>query len=292
MQDDADTAFINGAETNAPAPVTETPAAPEAPAAEAPAEEPKGEPAAEPETAAAEGEEGKEPAEEPAKTDDEGDGKPRTPWFQKRIDTLTREKHDAARERDAVRAQLEAFLRSQSQPAPEGEERAPAPAQQPSQAPEQMTAVQIRAAAEQLRATERFNETCNDIYDKGSKAFPKDFTAAVGTLNTALGGITPELIDAATEAGDAHKVLYHLGKNPELAIELAGMTPTRMAVRMAKIASDLNKPAAPKPVSKAPAPVAPIGGGSSGAETDPEKMSIDQWMKWDADRQEKRRQRA
>jgi hypothetical protein len=290
LEDDPEAAFIAGADKDGPTPAPADPA-PE-PAAPEPAAEPEtaAEEPAEPETGKAEGtetEEGEEP-------DNEAD-KPRTPWFQKRIDSLTRDKHDAIRRADAIQEQMRALLEAvqAQQPAAEGTE-APTPSQPPRApvAPANMTADQIRAEAERIVAQQTFDRTCNDIYEQGAKAFKGDWQAAVATLGSALpSGITRDLVDAAIEAGDAHKLFFHLGKNPELAQEIADLPPARMAVRLTRIASEINKPPAPKAVSKAPAPVTPIGPGPTNTDKSPDDMTMEEFIRWDEERQAKRARR-
>jgi hypothetical protein len=292
LEDDPDAAFIAGADKDGPTPAPADPA-PE-PAASEPAAEPEAatEEPAEPETGRADGaepEEGLEP-------EDEAD-KPRTPWFQKRINTLTREKHDADRRADAIQDQMRALLEAVQARQPETEGTEP-PAQPQARLPgapvppANVPADQVLAEARRIVAEETFTRTCNEIYKQGATAFKGDWQGAVSTLGAALpAGITRDLVDAAIEAGDAHKLFFHLGKNPELAQEIAELPPARMAVRLTRIASEINKPPAPKPVSRAPAPVTPIGPGPTNTDKSPEDMTMDEFIRWDEDRQAKRRSR-
>jgi hypothetical protein len=290
LEDDPDAAFIAGADKDGPTPAPADPAPEPAAAETEPEPEKATEEPTEAETGKAEGTETEE-AKEP---DDEAD-KPRTPWFQKRIDSLTRDKHDAIRRADAMQEQMRALLESiqGQQPAAEGTE-APTQPQppKPAVAPANMTADQIRSEAERIVAQQTFDRTCNEIYDQGAKAFKGDWQATVATLGTALpAGITRDLVDAAIEAGDAHKLFYHLGKHPEIAQEIAELPPARMAVRLARISSEINKPPAPKPVSKAPAPVTPIGSGPTSTDKSPDDMTMEEFIRWDEERQAKRARR-
>jgi hypothetical protein len=235
MQDDADAAFIAGADA-APV-VVEKSTNPE----------PDPEPAKEAEAVA----EGDKPAEpEGEKTEPEPDEKPKqTPWFQKRIDDLTREKYEARREAEALREYVSRL--SQQQPAPqEGEQPR---AQQPVGDPVEIAKQQIR----QEQAVAEFNRTCNDIYDVGTKEF-SDFGKAIDNFRM-LGGLPPALIEAAVEAGDPHKVLYQLGNNPDEAARVLALPPARMGAALAKIVAKAPAPT-PKAVSAAPAPIKPVAG--------------------------------
>lgn len=185
-----------------------------------------------------------------------------TPWFQRRIDDLTREKWEERRRADALEAALKAIPRPEQ---PEGEPK-PVPALTP-------TDVERRAA--EIAATNEFNRRSNEIYDAGTKDFP-DFDQSLKTFQM-LGGLPPALIEAAQEAGDAHKILHQLGKNPDEAARILSLPPVRMAAAVAKLAS---APApAPRPISSAPAPIKPITGQGT-ADKDPEKMTMAEWVAW------------
>lgn len=207
------------------------------------------------------------PAEATAEPEAKPDEEPkRTPWFQKRIDDLTREKYEARRQADALAAQLEAWQRAQVQP------------EQDDGKPRQITQADIDRMvdqkAEAKAAQAAFDAECNAAYEKGKQSFP-DFETALGNFRL-LGGLPPQLVDAAIATGEAHKVLYELGKDPDEATRIMSLSPTRMAVELAKKA--VSAPA-PKPVSKAPAPVRPIDGNARVSDS-PEHMTMDQFIAW------------
>ncbi len=223
---------------------------------------------------------GTEPAADQSPTPAETPEQPpekRTPWFQTRIDQLTREKHEARREAEALRQAL--LLRN---PAPQD------PAQQPTQQPQAANPADIdriaEAKAAELVRTQQFNAACNAAYDEGVKAFP-DFRDALDTLNmVAPLPSRPDVVEAAIATGKGAQVLYELGKDPDTAAHILSLPPIPMAVELAKLAS---KPAAPKPVSNAPAPIKPVDGAAR-AEPDPDKMTTKEWMEWRAKQRAKR----
>lgn len=255
--DDQDAAFIAGADAT---PVPDAPAS----GTPDPAAEKAAETAAQPE--------GDQPE---AGKEGEGEEKPKqTPWFQKRIDELTRLRYEEKRRADAYEAELARFRQPAS-----GE------SQQPGEQPNQPARDPVEVAKEQLlqeQAVQSFNDRCNGIYEQGTKDFP-DFEQTLTNFRY-LGGLPPALVQAAAEAGDAHKILYGLGKNPDEAARILSLPPAAMGAALAKMAA---APAAAKPVSAAPPPIKPIAG-QGRVETDPDKMPIDQWMKWHDDQQAKR----
>jgi hypothetical protein len=207
-----------------------------------------------------------EPVEQATETPEEPK---RKPWFQQRIDELTREKHEARRQVEAYATYLRTIQQGQQQPAQQQDGQPP---------PGYVPASEVgRIAAQQLEA-QRFNDACNDIADHGETAF-KDFQTAVQNFQS-LGGPSPALLEAVTALGkeDGARVYYELGMNPDEAMRLARLSPARMAVEVAKMAA---KPAATKPVSRVPPPIAPISaaraepGGPPDAKRNPEA-----WSKW------------
>lgn len=136
-----------------------------------------------------------------------------------------------------------------------------------------------RAAA--LASQNAFNSECNKIYEQGKKEFG-DFQKTVDAFGE-IGGLSAPLVQAAIEAGDAHKVLHWLGSNLDEAERISNLDPARMGAAVAKVATKLNKP---KQVSKAPAPIKPVS--SSPGRSD-ENLSLDEWMRQEDQKQWKRR---
>lgn len=110
----------------------------------------------------------------------------------------------------------------------------------------------------------RRNKACNAVFDKGIADIP-DFTDAQDSLITAFGheiNTKPEFLDAITELDNGHQVFAELGRNPAEAERILGLSPVKMALEIARLGDKLAKPAtpAPKPISRVPAPVTPVGG--------------------------------
>jgi hypothetical protein len=204
------------------------------------------------------------------------------PWFQKRIDDLTKEKWDARREKEAAEArarELEAqleLLKREKKDSDYSEMR--------SFSERDIEALAEKKAEEKLRI-EAFNKACNDVYEAGKAAYD-DFDEVLGNFRD-VGGLTPAVIEAAIEAGNPHKILYELAKDRDLAYKVMRMPPIKMAVEIAKLAS---KPSKAAPMSKAPEPIKPVKGAAN-AEPDPEKMTIQEWMAWREKQLEEKRRR-
>jgi hypothetical protein len=192
---------------------------------------------------------------------EEGEHAKRAPWFQKRIDELTREKWEARREADAAKALAEA-MRSQHGEAAATET-----------TPQNIEELVTRRAAE-LRDAESFNEACNITAEKGKEAF-QDFDSAVQGYQL-LGGPKREFLEAINALPNGPQLFYHLGKHLDEGAHVLSLPPVKMALELTKLSAKLAK--AP-PVSKAPAPIKPLGG-SVVHDGDPMKLPIADWIKW------------
>ncbi len=185
--------------------------------------------------------------------------KPKNDWVQRRIDQLTREKHEEKRQREALEARLRELQ----------------PDATTTTAPP-MTADQIRAEAARLVAQEKFDAACNKVFDAGKTEFP-DWDTSLRTFQM-LGGASQDFLEAVTSMDAGHKVLHHLGQNPEEAERLLSLPPLRMALELARLETTVGQ-AKPAPVSKAPAPISPVGGKSAPVEPE-EFASTADYVAW------------
>jgi hypothetical protein len=71
---------------------------------------------------------------------------------------------------------------------------------------------------------------------------------------------------------------YHLASHPEELYRLSRLSPARQAAEAGKLAARIA--AKPLGVSSAPPPVKPVRGANATASVDPEKMTMDEWVKW------------
>lgn len=239
-----------------PAPVADnTPAADPAPAAD-----PVADPA---------------PAADPAATDPAADPAPapKKNWQTTRIDQLTREKNDARRELERLRAELAA------KPAADGTQAAPkTPGQE-----------EIERRAAQLLEQRTF-ETKVKAWDRAGKAEFKDFDERCNVI-AGMGlapNEKPEFMATIVDMEDGHKIIAHLADDPDAAMELAAMPAHRMALKLAQLSAKIAPQ--PKQISRAPAPVSTPAGTTNPTPSlyDP-NLSQDQYAKMRREQRESRR---
>lgn len=217
------------------------------------------------------------------------DGVKKTPWFQRRIDQLTAEKWEERRTAENLRKQttdlLAQLAEARKSPAPSsapvaGDTTPPTAAPKVPEPAKGLSDAEINAMAErraeEISRQRAFNKACNDVAEAGKDEYP-DFDRALGTFQM-LGGIPTPLLEVITEMPNAHKILYSLGKDPDLAERVVKMSPGKQALELARLESSVSKPIS-RPVSAAPPPVRPIDATSRAAEN-PETMSMDDFVKW------------
>lgn len=187
------------------------------------------------------------------------------PWFQKRIGELTREKYEAKRLAETAQSEV-AQYRDYVARLQQGEQ---------AQAPAADVQTLVQQEAARLLAERSFNETCNKVYAAGKAEFP-NFDQSVANLQ--LVGVSRDFLELATSSDAGAKLLNHLGANLEEAERIASLSPVQMARELTRLEFKLSQPQA-KPVSNAPAPIAPISGTSGGAKA-PGQMSDAEYAKW------------
>jgi hypothetical protein len=208
-------------------------------------------------------------------------------WFQRRIDQLSAERSEARRENEALKQQLDVVLSrltqtTAAQPAADAQDAAPAQAKPVAAAPVKPALIDadidrlVAERAAQLSKVKSLDEACNKVYETGAEEFP-DFEDKLGTFKL-LGGVQPHFLEMMTALPNAHKVLYELGKDPDNAERVMRMEPARAAIELAKLDAKLGAPAS-RAVSRAPAPIKPVDA-TSRAESDPENMSMSEFVKW------------
>lgn len=190
--------------------------------------------------------------------DEEEAPKPKAkPWWQERIDHLTREKYEARRDADSYRTLAETLQAGGQKAEPNAD----------------VDSLATAKAAEMVKA-QQFDAKCNAIYSSGTTEYG-DFDQTLANF-TMLGGLSPQLLEAVTQLPDAHKVLHSLGQDMDTAARILALPPMPMAIELAKLSVSPRKAA---PVSNAPKPISPIDGSPRG-EPDPDKMNYSEWETW------------
>lgn len=162
-------------------------------------------------------------------------------------------------------------------------------AAKPEQQP-QLSQADIERRAAEIAKQNEFARQCDLAVNLGREAFGEQaFNERVGQLRQLVNVNDPvemkqyaDLIAAAIETGEAPKLLYALGSDLNRASELMGMTETRRAVELTKMAVAKGEP---EP-SAAPKPITPIGARAESVTpiraSDPlrgDKLSTSEWMK-------------
>jgi hypothetical protein len=189
--------------------------------------------------------------------------------MQRRIDKRTADVYRERAEKELLARRIEELERKQAKPE-DGD-------QPPSEKDIESKALTL---AQQIAQQQEFAKTVQSVVKAGS-ALPK-FTEACNTLNEELpfydnkGKPTP-FLTAVIEFDAPEKLLHHLGTNPDLAAELADLTPTRLVRRLDAIERELTEKAKPK-TSNAPKPLEPVR--AQGGTKDPSEMSDTEFAAW------------
>lgn len=147
---------------------------------------------------------------------------------------------------------------------------------------------QVEQRASELAAMKVYNDKANAIYEAGVKEFP-DFQSKIDGFKTAGMPLSTELIEAAIEVGDAHRLIHYLGKNLDEAERIMNLKPHQMGAALGKLAIKASAPIV-KQQSKTPSPIKPIGGATK-AELSDTDMPIDEYMRKEDERVWNRRYR-
>ena len=187
------------------------------------------------------------------------------PWFQDRIDKLTREKHEERQRVVALEAKLAEF-------APEQLER---------QAfdPANFDSLVKQEASRQI-AAEKTKERGQGFLNAGVKDYGGDAFTEKCNMVAAMGaGDSPEFMQLITDPEiipNGHKVVAALADNPEEAQRILSLEPIKMAAALTRFANAA-PPKAPAALSSAPAPIKPVGG-SAKASTPEDTDDIKTWL--------------
>ncbi len=145
------------------------------------------------------------------------------------------------------------------------------------------TPVDLDRLAEEKAAIRVFAEKANSIVEKGQRK-NTDFMDVVRDLESEVGpfvlrdGKPSAFMETVLDvADDPVELMYYLGKKPDVAAELADLSPRKLAIRLDRIQRDMSESSKPK-TSKAPQPLDPVKPKSSdnGLSSD---LPVDEWMR-------------
>lgn len=140
--------------------------------------------------------------------------------------------------------------------------------------------------AERQEALSKYEEQVQSVLDEHP-----DFYEVVGTINPQF--LSPELEAAIIRHPQGARLAYHIATNDDDAFLLASTRPELVAAAVDRLAKRLNapapaaKPAAPKPITQAPAPPPSLAGKSS-VTVPAEKLTDDEWFARERERARKR----
>ncbi len=194
----------------------------------------------------------------------EGDAAPkRKHWAHERIDTLTRQRHEAERQAEYWKARAGQQVDTSNL----GYEEEIVERVTQRQRQEQAETTQV--VADNL-AAEVFSLRETAARDKFA-----DYDAV--TRNPGV-PITDSMLEVIRDSEAGPDLVYHLGKNIPEAARIAALPAIRQAAELGKLEARLT---APKPLPKQPpAPVDPVNGIASGGQKDPGKMSFAEYKAW------------
>lgn len=196
------------------------------------------------------------------------EGPKRQPWFQARIDAVTREKWEEKRRADGLQAELAQLRAAAPAPAP-GTTPPATPAATPGMVPHADVDRLVNERAQALAAQTDFNSRCNTTFQQGVRDIT-GFQAAVDNLKMLGMGENRQFLDAVTMLPDGigAQVLAHLGQNMDEAGRiLAIANPIQQALEVSRLSATLKKGPG---VSQAPAPVQPTTGGAAAPQPGPD----------------------
>lgn len=175
----------------------------------------------------------------------------------------------------------------QSQPR---EQQQPAPGQEQSDERVQVTRRDFEAAAterarviaRQTIAEENLATRCNTLLDNGAKLDPK-FDQAIVAVGAELplfksNGQPTDALEEILESKHAAKIVLHLRDNPDVASELADLSPRQLTRRLIALEAEVAPPT--RKVSTAPRPLEPESGTSSSSGEPDVTKNPAAWREW------------
>lgn len=230
----------------------------------------------------------------------EGSEDKREPWFKRRIDELTHEKHEARRHAERLERMLEqqqALLQQFKPPAqePQGPSlEPPNPAdfaggiydpryiearfEHGQRVAEERAAQRVKAEFEQQQTARAQAEQAArlEVAEAAARQKYADYDAVIDVIASDPRLARSPVIQSLARAGAGPDLVYMLGKNPDVAYEVSMMSnPIEAGMKIAEL---INR--APRQVKNAPTPIRPLAGaiGNSAGRKSYSEMSTAEYI--------------
>ena len=254
-----------------------------------------------PETEAPETEPQDEPTPDVAgESDDDSEARPKPKsGFQQRISEVVAERNKERERADRLERRIDEMLELVMQPRQAAEQPPPvAPPQSPPmrenfeddasywQAANRYVAAtaSLEARAEMARITEAQQAAAREQSFRQREAeFAAQQADYYDVAHRPNVPFTGEIAALIKDSDIGPELAYHLAKNRDAVTKLANLPPVAMARELGRIeARIIAAKEAPKTTARTPPPPPPpkLSANEDVVETDPDKMSIEQWLKW------------
>ena len=227
------------------------------------------------------------PVEDVTNTDSAEAEKPKEDGFQKRINKVTADKHDAKRKEDLatkraddLQAQLDKLNESATLTEPKLEEHDydedafnKANVSYNVQEQVKVELAKQATAQEQINQEAETQKITDSVNEQISALGKDDFDAKAD----AIPDLPPGVASAMMSLENGAEMIYHLGNHLDKADSLAGMTPMAAMAEIGRISAQMSVEPEIK-LSAAPDPIEPVTAGSALSDKMDDEMSIDAWM--------------
>lgn len=208
--------------------------------------------------------EGEKQPEAEKKSETEQAAKKPRPWFRDVIDAKDEQIANLRRQNEEIERQI-----------------------RESQTPEQREQRQQQSSKDDVIAQARrqweMEQKVSSWDQAGCRDFP-DFRERCQEL-ARMGGHQRDFVELIVGMEDGHTVAARLAENPEEAVRILHLPPSRMAMELGRMSAKGLEPVKP-PQSAAPPPIKPLGG--NGRADGDANLTDDQWYaKWQAERGQK-----
>ena len=236
-------------------------------------------------------------AEKPEVKEESPEEKPKKPsgGFQRRIDELTRNWREAERRNDEL---LSILKGNRAEPEQKTPDRSPTLEEfgydeTKYQAAltdyvRNLTKAEAKAIFEQERQAVA-QESRVKSFKQREAEFASEYEDYADKVYDPSLPLSATVVEMIAESDIGPRVAYHLAENPDIARTLYSLSPTQAAREFGKLEVKLSRGSARKPISTAPPPPPKISATEPEVDKDPDKMSMDEWLKWREKQTRKRR---